>query len=65
MKLELTVEDIERIADNLVDKNTIMIDYETFINNVENCKNFELKSTKVEETITLKVIAKKISEFMK
>ena len=41
MKLDLTVEDIERIADNLVDKNTIMIDYETFINNVENCKIFE------------------------
>ena len=54
MKLNLIVEDIERIADNLVDKNTILIDYENFINNVENCKNLEATAVTGEETISLK-----------
>ena len=54
MKLDLSVEDIERIADNLVDKNTILINYENFISNVENCKNFEITATSTGEFLSLK-----------
>lgn len=45
-ELKLSVDDIERIADNLVDKNNYMVNYEQFIQKIEGFQNQENKEYK-------------------